>query len=128
MEQLQNTFKVLLTIGWCRATYLRLQIYFQMRLLRSIYTTTYMTRLTFISSPQLYVYSLNLYGRTRQDILYHWHISWDYTIINLLSHLSHGLFFPILFARPRRFSGRVASFVVKHLAQLLILTPKYFPF
>ena len=71
-----------------------------MRLLRSVYAPTYMTHLTFISSP-LYVYSFNLYGRTREDILYHWHISWDYTIIILLSHLSHDLFFPILFARSR---------------------------
>ena len=54
-----------------------------------------------ISSHLIYVYSFNLYGRTREDILYHWHISWDYTIIILLSHLSHGLFFPILFARSR---------------------------
>ena len=86
-----------------------------------ICATTYMTHLTFISSPH-YVYSLNLYGRTRD--IYHWHISWDYTIIIFLSHSSHGLFFPILFGRSRS----VASFVVKHLAQLLILIPKYFPF
>ena len=71
-----------------------------MRLLRSIYATTYMTPLTFISSA-IYVYSLNLYGKTREDILYHWHISWDYTIIIELSHISHGLFFPILYARSR---------------------------
>ena len=95
----------------CRATYLRSQItlvpvrWFK-TLTRDcilsnafitfyICATTYMTHLTFISSP-LYVYSLNLYGTTREDILYHWHISWDYTIIILLSHLSHDLFFPIL--------------------------------
>ena len=67
---------------------------------KCVHYVLYMPLHTFIPSP-LYVYSLNLYGRTREDILYHWHISWDYTIIILLSHLSHGLFFPILFARSR---------------------------
>ena len=78
----------------CRATYLRLQItlvaarWFKTLtrdcILSNVfitwyYATTYMTHLTFISSP-LYVYSFNLFGRTRE----YWHISWDYTIIILL--------------------------------------------
>ena len=100
----------------CRATYLRLQItlvparWFKTLTrdckLSNAFITFYIyislhTWHTLHSSRPLYVYSLNLYARTRQDILYHWHISWDYTIIIFLSQLSHGLFFPILFARSR---------------------------